>query len=365
MIRKLFIFFLFICLIVTVYSLKPFSIIAIISVLIIQFFYHYFYTEQPKRFFIIALIGISLSIINLFLTFNVTITVFAALCIIECARVILMAILNYPETIQDLKDLTEDLEKRVNERTAELKQTNKKLKEANERLRELDKMKSSFVSQASHDLRTPLTAIKGSLDNLSIGIAGELNKKQMKILSRATRSVDRLTNLVNDILDLSRIESGRIVLEKQDVYLDTIIQSVLQENKPAADLKQIQLDYNLQTDSVVIHADPGKIERVIGELVNNAIKYTSDNGFVNVELCIENDHALLIVEDSGIGMSHDDCQKIWDRFYRSSSSQEMAKGSGLGLSIAKELIELHGGTIRVESEKEHGTSFFTYLPLTS
>lgn len=350
-------------LILSIYYLKIISAVPIFSVFLIQFFYHFFYTEQPRRFVFIAIAGITLSFIHISYPLEIPISIFAALCILECIRVILMAILNYPDTIQDLKALTEELEKRVEDRTAELKETNLQLQKANERLLELDKMKSAFVSQASHDLRTPLTAIKGSLDNLSLGIAGELNEKQAKILSRASRSVDRLNILVNDILDLSRIESGRVVLNKTDVSLRAIVQNIIQENKPAAQLKQITIEKNEIDDPLTIHADPGKIERVVGELVSNAIKYTPEHGSIRIHLERSDTQAIVSVHDTGVGMEPEECDKIWERFYRTNSTKHMAKGSGLGLSIAKELIEMHGGSIRVTSRLNEGSTFILTLPV--
>ncbi len=255
----------------------------------------------------------------------------------------------FARSVGGLKTLNLELEDRVAHRTAELEQ-------ANHELRELDKMKTQFVSQASHDLRTPLTAIKGSLDNLLMGIAGALNEKQQKVMTRATTSVDRLTNLINDVLDLNRIETGRIVLEKSDIPFKALVENIINENQPAADQKQITLTANLG-EEVNLHIDGSKIERVVGELISNAIKYTPDCGTVDVGLSLEDNVVSLTVKDSGIGMTAEECKKIWERFYRTSASQKFAKGSGLGLSIAKELVELHGGTLTVESKKGEGTTF--------
>jgi signal transduction histidine kinase len=261
-----------------------------------------------------------------------------------------------------LETLTVELENRVMQRTEELEAVNQDLHQANEELRELDKMKSQFVSQASHDLRTPLTAIKGSLDNLVIGIAGDLNEKQKRVMRRATKSVDRLSSLINDVLDLSRIESGRIVIEKSDIPFKTLVENIIQENLPAANQKKIQLISNLG-DEITIQIDGGKIERAVGELISNAIKYTPEEGHVTISLCQNDDYSILSVQDSGIGMTPVECSKIWERFYRTSASKQFAKGSGLGLSIAKELVELHQGSLTVESEQGIGTTFKLQLPI--
>ena len=237
------------------------------------------------------------------------------------------------------------------------------LQQANDELHELDRMKSVFVSQASHDLRTPLTAIKSSLDNILRGVGGKPNEKHTGLILRAKRSVERLGNLVNDILDLNRIETGRIVLEKADVPFETLVKNVIQENQPSAEQKQISISSEGLSQPCMLFIDGGKIERVVGELISNAIKYTPSYGRVSISLLQCDDQAVLSVQDSGIGMSAEECDKIWERFYRTNASKKLAKGSGLGLSIAKELVELHGGTLSVKSEVVKGTTFTLTLPL--
>jgi signal transduction histidine kinase len=365
--HKILLFYL-LCVIIIFRAEFYYSLMSLGALVVLHFFYSIFYTELPKVYAIFIILGIVISILNILVPIHTLILMYLFVASIEASRIVIMAILRYPSTIQDLKSLTDELEERVHLRTEELHSANKKLHDANERLQELDEMKTAFVSQASHDLRTPLTAIKGSLDNLSLGIAGELTEKQQRILGRATTSVDRLTNLINDVLDLSRIESGRTTMTKSELSLKALVQNSVQECKPAADQKKIQLNLDEITDSCKIQADGGKIERVIGELINNAIKYTPDNGAVNVSLRKDEDEpeskqVVLCVKDSGIGMSQEDCEKIWDRFYRSTASQHFAKGSGLGLSIAKELVELHDGTLSVESEEGKGTTFELRLPV--
>ncbi|MGC9329539.1 MAG: histidine kinase dimerization/phospho-acceptor domain-containing protein [Candidatus Hinthialibacter sp.] len=189
-----------------------YSILALLTMTVMFLFYSLFYTDPPKirTFFMAA--GFLFTIFNFVYDLSTHISAYVVIAFLECLRMIIAALMKYPATIKDLKSLTEDLEKRVEERTVELQEANRKLQIANDRLCELDKMKSAFVSQASHDLRTPLTAIKGSLDNLSLGVAGDLTEQQAKILKRAQTSVDRLTNLINDVLDLSRIESGSVFI---------------------------------------------------------------------------------------------------------------------------------------------------------
>ncbi len=390
-----FILGLFALFLVTLNFGSYYTILIILALIVLQFLYSVFYTTPPRirDFFITA--GLVIGVFNFTYPLTLAIIIYVVIAALECTRIVIMAILRYPATIHDLKSLTEDLERRVEERTTELLETNRQLQIANERLQELDAMKSAFVSQASHDLRTPLTAIKGSLDNLSLGVAGELTEKQKKVLDRATRSVDRLTNLINDILDLSRIESGRTVLEISKISMKELVYRSVQENQPAAEQKRIALHLEETDDPCVIHADGGKIARVVGELISNAIKYTPENGTVFVRLCQEGDapaepcvrslppeevpydlqcdrkafksegksHITLTVQDTGIGMTEEDLNRIWERFYRSNASKHFAKGSGLGLSIAKELVDMHGGTIRVASEVGKGTTFTLRMPV--
>ncbi|MEW6236402.1 MAG: ATP-binding protein [Candidatus Omnitrophota bacterium] len=252
---------------------------------------------------------------------------------------------------------------RVHDSEKELQASNEHLQNLNEQLHELGKMKSQFVSQASHDLRTPLTAIKSSLDNVMRGVGGGLNEKQHSVIERALRSVDRLNHLINDVLDLNRIETGRVVLDKTNIVLGTLVKSILNENAPAAQQKRIALLSHGLEDQQSIHVDVGKIERVVGELIGNAIKYTPEGGQVEVRLEKDKQHMILSVRDSGIGMTPEECAKIWERFYRTNASKKFAKGSGLGLSIAKELVELHGGSLEVESEEAKGTEFRLLLPI--
>ncbi|MEW6236401.1 MAG: ATP-binding protein [Candidatus Omnitrophota bacterium] len=247
----------------------------------------------------------------------------------------------------------------------QLNSMNAELQEANAQLIQLDQMKSAFVSQASHDLRTPLTAIKSSLDNVIRGVGGGLNEKQHNVLERALRSVDRLNHLINDVLDLNRIETGRVVLDKTDIVLGTLVKSILNENAPAATQKRIALLSSSLEDQQSIHVDVGKIERVVGELIGNAIKYTPEGGQVEVRLEKDKQHMILSVRDSGIGMTPEECGKIFDRFYRTHASQKMAKGSGLGLAIVKELIEMHGGKLAVKSQQNQGATFAMTLPIES
>ncbi|MEW6238958.1 MAG: HAMP domain-containing sensor histidine kinase [Candidatus Omnitrophota bacterium] len=256
----------------------------------------------------------------------------------------------------ELRTARDELEDRVQRRTSELKK-------ANEQLLELDRMKSVFVSQASHDLRTPLTTIKLNLDNLMRGVGGSLSDKQKSVLDRAQGAVNRLTHLINDVLDLNRIESGRMILEKVNAPFDALVHNVIKENQSAADQKRIALRAQIMQGEYHVNIDAGKMERVVGELIGNAIKYTPEGGRVDVEVKRgDGGRIILSVADTGIGMTEKESDKIWERFYRTVSSQKVAVGSGLGLSIAKELTQMHGGSLAVKSEPGKGSVFTLALP---
>ncbi len=342
---------------------KYLTVLCVLVVFGVRFLHSIFYTRIPPLYWAFVVSGIALGALSVRFEFANVVVVFICLALVEALRVFLIALFNYPSTIKNLETLTSELEHRVDQRTAELSEANSKLKEANHKLLELDKMKSAFVSQASHDLRTPLTAIKGSLDNLSLGIAGELTEKQMRILERAQRSVDRLTGLINDILDLNRIESGREKMNKMKTGVNMIVQNALQEHNPSAEQKSIDLHSEIPDETLYVFADPQKIERVVGELIGNAIKYTPEGGQAFVNLSSASDTIEITVKDTGVGMDKDECNKIWERFYRSANSQHMAKGSGLGLSIAKELVEMHGGKIWATSQPDQGSTFYLTLPV--
>ncbi|MGI6454769.1 MAG: sensor histidine kinase [bacterium] len=347
-----------------IYGERYYAFLALSMTLLLHFLYTLFYTRHPKQYWVLLYSGLVIGIFNIFYVLPQIVQIYCLVGFIESIRVSIMAILKYPKTIKDLQVLTEDLESRVKQRTVELHLANQQLQRANEQLKQLDEMKTAFVSQASHDLRTPLTAIKGSLDNLTLGIAGELNEKQKKILARASRSVDRLTNLINDILDLSRIEQGRLKVEKSNIVLTPIIHSALNEAQSAADLKKISLTYHPNdTSDYPVYADPQKIERILSELIGNAIKYTPECGKIDIESRMNGEDVEIAIHDTGIGMNEEECVKVWERFYRTDRSQFMAKGSGLGLSIVKELISLHNGSIHVQSEPDNGSTFTVRFPL--
>ena len=233
-----------------------------------------------------------------------------------------------------------------------------------QRLKELDKMKSDFVSNVSHELRTPLTSIKGSVDNMLDSIAGPLNEKQTRYLTRIKSNADRLARLINDLLDLSRIEAGKIDLRPTSLSLVTLITEVAESLRPVAADKLINLEILCHDTSVTAWADRDKITQILMNLIGNALKFTPLHG--KITLAIERNDSEWVqvsVTDTGPGIPLEEINKIFDKFYQIPQVSEWkATGTGLGLAISKALVEMHGGRIWVEGEEGRGSTFSFTLP---
>ena len=258
----------------------------------------------------------------------------------------------------NLREAYSGLEKKVGERTRELAV-------ANERLKELDRMKSDFVSHVSHELRTPLTAIKGAVDLVLREIAGPLTEKQVHYLTRVRSNTQHLAGLINDLLDLSKIESGKIEVKANPVSLDGLVHEAAEALRPVAAEKVIALETTNCEPSILVWADRDKINQVLMNLIGNAIKFTPVQGRVTVSASRNGGESIQVsVSDTGPGVPADEREKIFAKFYQIAEvNGENSKGTGLGLAIAKALVELHGGKIWVESEEGRGSTFSFTLPV--
>jgi signal transduction histidine kinase len=262
-------------------------------------------------------------------------------------------------TYQDLEALATGLEQRIRERT-------KDLQSANERLQELDRLKSAFVSIVSHELRTPMTSIKGLIENMMDGLTGELTEHQNFYLSRVKHNIERLTRMINDLLDLSRIEAGHVELQTTNVNVGSIAREVVELLQPMAEEKSLTLATNIIDPIPLIQADRDKLIQIFTNLTNNAIKFTPSSGTVTVKVEYHTEgyiHAC--VTDTGCGIPLDEQETVFERFYRSQSAEHKDRGAGLGLAITKSLVELHEGTIGVESTLGEGSHFWFTLPVQS
>jgi len=245
-------------------------------------------------------------------------------------------------------------------------QYNEELARKNLELTHLDELKSDFMATMSHELRTPLTSIIGYSDMLLSGMAGELNEKQGVFVDSILKGGEALLNLINDILDLTKIEAGRLELNPESVDLRAALLGVLPVVKPRAQDKRIRISTFLPTDLPLVAADPAKLNQILLNLLTNGIKYTHDNGTVSVEARIAGDMVEIWVNDTGIGMAREDQSKVFQRFTQIDSSATRTQGgTGLGLAIVKELVELHGGTIRVQSKLGKGSSFVFTMPIST
>ncbi|ROR91336.1 ATP-binding protein [Nocardioides aurantiacus] len=232
------------------------------------------------------------------------------------------------------------------------------------RLQEVDHVKQELVSNVSHELRTPITSISGYSELLSDGSLGELNRQQLDALARIERNTTRLGLLVEDLLLLSRAEAGHLQLERRPTDLRHVAQESYDLVSPTVAQRDLQLDLDVPDAPVTVLGDPDALERVVTNLTGNAIKFTPDGGRVTVTVSRSGRDALLLVSDTGIGISEEEQAQLFTRFFRSSRVVEEAiQGTGLGLSIVDAIVTRHGGTVRVTSAIDRGTRVTVTLPL--
>jgi PAS domain S-box-containing protein len=228
---------------------------------------------------------------------------------------------------------------------------------------EADRAKTEFVSTVSHELRTPLTSIKGYTDLLHAGAVGPINDAQERFLGIIKTNADRLTALINDLLDISRIETGRIQLNMETVDMVGVIHEVLDLLQGEIEGKGLELRLDLPEQAPTVLGDRARLVQIVTNIVSNSQKYT-DEGWIHITLASLEGALRLDVVDSGIGISPEDMAKIFERFYRADTPVvEGRGGTGLGLSITRDLTELHGGRIWVQSELGVGSTFTVLLPI--
>jgi signal transduction histidine kinase len=256
---------------------------------------------------------------------------------------------------RELDELNQTLERRIQDRTSTLQATV-------EQLQEFDRLKSAFVGIVSHELRTPLTSIKSLSDNLFEGLAGPLNEKQKYYASRIQLNADQLTRMLNELLNLSKIEAGKMELCPTVLSLQELLGDLVEAFEPLAERKSIMMDIGPMESMPMVRADRDKLYEVFANLLENAIKFTPSGGRVHIGAQVLDGHIKMNISDTGCGISEEHLPKIFDKFYRVRSGSGHAQGSGLGLAIAKGLIELHGGTISVESAPGKGSHFYFTVP---
>ena len=306
---------------------------------------------------------------------------------------------------REIAVLNLNLEARVTERTRQLSEANAALEVSHRKLRELDQLKSDFVSNVSHELRTPLTAIRMSVDNLLDGVVGDVSPTLQRYLTKVQNNTDRLVRLISDLLDLSRIEAGRIELHRTKVGVAEVIQDVVDSLRPMAVEKGLELSLVPSGTDFFVFADRDKLQQVLINLTGNAVKFTPSGGRITISArlvpALEDQRSTSVgapepprlgdslllppgppaaalpssaapqqyvevsVADSGEGIPPEELSAIFDKFHQvRRENRYKAQGTGLGLSIAKSLIELHGGRICVESRLGKGSRFVFTLPMT-
>lgn len=257
------------------------------------------------------------------------------------------------------------------------------LKATNQKLQKLERLKSEFISIVSHELRTPLTAIKNAMDIILSGKAGEMTENIEKFVSMGKRNAIRLSGIINDLLDISKIEAGKMDFKFELMHVEPIIEYVKNNLTEVAREKDLTLKYIQSKDNVEVYADSNRLEQVLTNLVSNAIKFTPESGIIEItskvvnarelqyDNCFEDDikklqgnYLQVCVEDHGIGIERKDLNHVFDKFAQIENSlSRKVGGSGLGLPIARQLIEAHNGAIWCDSEINKGSKFYFVIPI--
>ena len=237
-----------------------------------------------------------------------------------------------------------------------------------ERLTQLDHDKNDFVSSVSHELRTPVTSMLGYLEILEDGDAGPLNQEQARMLEVVGRNSRRLLSRIEDLLTVSGLEAGKVKLVRTSVSMPALVESAVAAMSPATTGRNLKLAVHVADDATVVMGDAEQLDRVLINLLGNAVKFTPDGGRISVTVTRArdthgHDTVDLTVGDTGVGIPEDEQPRVFERFFRSSNAQELAiAGTGLGLVIVKGIVELHGGTVTLRSEPGVGTEVTVSLP---
>lgn len=232
-------------------------------------------------------------------------------------------------------------------------------------LDELDRMKGDFLSMVSHELRTPLTAIIGYTDLLLRQVHGSLNDRQHRYQSSVKRAAHRLLSIVNDLLDLNRLEGGHVTITGEPLLLVEAIERAVADIDSAATARAITIELEPPPAPITVIADRERLRQILVHLLDNAVKFTPDGGAVSIDVQCDESQAMVAIVDAGVGIPREQLDRIWDRFHQAdSSSRRQFSGTGLGLPIVKRLVELHGGSVSASSEGDGKGSRFSFsLPV--
>lgn len=277
--------------------------------------------------------------------------------------------LSVVEEIKALREENARLKKELEDEEWASKKTNegikalyKELEKKNEELKKFDQLKSDFISTVSHELRTPLSITKEGISLVLDRIPGEINEKQSQILGMAKDNIDRLARIIDDMLDISKIEEGGVELRKELIDITSVIKQVVSSFEPVVKKKGLELKVNLPKEGIDIYADADRITQVFTNLMGNAIKFTEE-GYIEISAAEKEDEVECFVADTGMGIARYDLPEVFTKFRQFRRVVGPGeRGTGLGLSIAKGIVEMHKGKIWCESELGKGTKFILTLP---
>jgi signal transduction histidine kinase len=294
---------------------------------------------------------------------NAIMLVFCGLSLSNTRRTLGEASARLEAANQALRESERSLERKVHERTAELESSERALAHARDEALAANRHKSAFLANMSHELRTPLNSVIGFSEVLSTKLFGELNAKQAEYVTDIHESGTHLLSLINDILDLSKIEAGRLELSPSSFELPAVIDNALTLMKERAARRNLTLVGEVPDTAGTIWADERKVKQVLLNLLTNAVKFTEPGGTVRVGVEVGPQETVVSVADTGIGIAPGDQEIIFEEFRQITGEHARTQeGTGLGLALSKRLVELHGGRIWVESEVGRGSTFRFTLP---
>ncbi len=260
-------------------------------------------------------------------------------------------------SIQEVRDLNATLQQRIDNATRELRQSNAQLQR-------LDEVKDEFMSMASHQLRTPLTTVKGYISMVLEGDAGPVSADQKRLLNEAFASSERMVRLIGDFLNVSRLQTGKFIIEKQPTNLAKVVSEEIEGLAPNAAARGLKFRYHKPSRFPTLNLDETKIRQVIMNFSDNAIYYSKDGGSIDVTLKVSRQDIVFTVKDHGIGVPADQQAQLFQKFFRATNARKQRPdGTGVGLFLAKRVIDGHGGKIIFESQENKGSTFGFSLPI--
>ena len=227
---------------------------------------------------------------------------------------------------------------------------------------ENQRMRADFHSMIAHDLRSPMSVIQGYVSLMATGKTGPINDTQMEFMESVNRKISEMTSLLNDFLDMSKMDAGFVNLKCQDHCLGQLIEEVVEDLGPLANSRNLKVSVNLPPDDLQVHSDPLRLTQILRNLLSNAIKYNVDDGFIRITIIEKDNWARISIADGGIGMPSEELEVLFEPYTRG-NSQRKIKGVGLGIVIVKKLVEAHGGIVTVSSQQSKGTTFTFTIPM--